>query len=110
MGTSLSSQGAKRLSTARQGSGEALVLRKEQRILAFVVLKIYLASHALSKKRGQSVSDGVSRASLGVLAFPTLAVLLQSLSVPAAYSGSGMRSITLLAPSCATGQEIAYLR
>ena len=50
----------------------------EQRILAFVVLKIYLASHALSKKRGQSVSDGVSRASLGVLAFPTLAVLRRS--------------------------------
>ena len=39
MGTSLSSQGAKRLSTARQGSGEALVLRKEQRILVFIVLE-----------------------------------------------------------------------
>ena len=27
-------------------------------------------------------------------------------SVPSAYSGSGMRSITLLAPSCATGQDL----
>ena len=32
------------------------------------------------------------------------------LSVPSAYSGSGMRSITLLAPSCATEQDIAFLR
>ena len=27
-------------------------------------------------------------------------------SVPSVYSGSGMRSITLLAPSCATGQDL----
>ena len=47
--------------------GEALVLRKEQRILAFLVLNLPDIAHA-SQRRGQSVSDGVSRASLRVFA------------------------------------------
>ena len=63
-----------------------------------------------SQKRGQSVSDGVSRASFCVFAVTTLAVLLQRLSGPSAYSGERLRSSISLAPSCATDQDLASLR
>ena len=60
-----------------------------------------------SQKRGQSVSDGVSRASFCVFAVKILAVLLQRLSGPSAYSGERLRSSIFLAPSCATDQDLA---
>ena len=60
--------------------GEALVLRKEQRILVFIVLK------------------------------PTLAVLLQSLSGPSAYSGERLRKQHLPSAELRDGKRLAVLR
>ena len=41
---------------------------------------------------------------------PSVHRVKSTLSGPSAYSGSGMRSITLLAPSCATDQDLASSR
>ena len=66
-------------------------------------------AHA-SQKRGQSVSDGVSRASLGVLAFPTLASLLQRSQRPVGILGGETAKQHLPSAELRDGPRLASSR
>ena len=78
--------------------GRSLVLRKDQRILVFLVLNPSGSAPWLRKKRGKSGSAGFCHASFCVLAVPLhWQCFYKAVSVPSAYSGERLRSITLLA-------------